>query len=153
MTSFAALHRPGDPLVLPNAWDMVTGAALAAAGFPAIGTTSLGVAAAAGATPQATLASTLGFLAGNGAQNAAIGGAQVPGSLQGTLSRATMTKMKMRDYGGAEKDLSEAIEVDPKNWIAYRLRAFVRRYMKKGTEAEQDADKALELLRARASSS
>ena len=48
MTSFKDLHRPGDPLLLPNAWDAVTGAALAAAGFPAIGTTSLGVAAAAG---------------------------------------------------------------------------------------------------------
>jgi 2-methylisocitrate lyase-like PEP mutase family enzyme len=48
MTSFAALHRPGEPLLLPNAWDAATGAALAAEGFPAIGTTSLGVAAAAG---------------------------------------------------------------------------------------------------------
>jgi len=48
MTSFAELHRPGDPLLLPNAWDAVTGAALAQAGFAAIGTTSLGVAAAAG---------------------------------------------------------------------------------------------------------
>jgi 2-methylisocitrate lyase-like PEP mutase family enzyme len=48
MTSFKDLHRPGDPLVLPNAWDVVTAASLAGAGFPAIGTTSLGVAAAAG---------------------------------------------------------------------------------------------------------
>ena len=48
MTSFKDLHRPGDPLLLPNAWDAVTGAALAAAGFEAIGTTSLGVAAAVG---------------------------------------------------------------------------------------------------------
>jgi 2-methylisocitrate lyase-like PEP mutase family enzyme len=48
MTSFAELHRPGDPLLLPNAWDAVTGAAFARAGFAAIGTTSLGVAAAAG---------------------------------------------------------------------------------------------------------
>lgn len=48
MTSFKDLHRPGDPLLLPNAWDAVTGAALANAGFPAIGTTSLGLAAAVG---------------------------------------------------------------------------------------------------------
>jgi 2-methylisocitrate lyase-like PEP mutase family enzyme len=48
VTAFKDLHRPGDPLLLPNAWDAVTGAALAQAGFPAIGTTSLGVAAAAG---------------------------------------------------------------------------------------------------------
>lgn len=48
MTSFADLHRPGDPFLLPNAWDAASGAALVAAGFAAIGTTSLGVAAAAG---------------------------------------------------------------------------------------------------------
>ncbi|MEE1788271.1 isocitrate lyase/phosphoenolpyruvate mutase family protein [Streptomyces sp. SP17BM10] len=41
-------HRPGEPLVLPNAWDHASAAALAAAGFPAIATTSLGVSAAAG---------------------------------------------------------------------------------------------------------
>jgi 2-methylisocitrate lyase-like PEP mutase family enzyme len=46
--SFARLHRPGQPLLLPNAWDYVTAAALTQAGFAAIGTTSLGVAAAAG---------------------------------------------------------------------------------------------------------
>ena len=59
--TFADLHRPGAPLVLPNAWDHASAAALVAAGFPAIGTTSLGVAAAlgtpdgAGGTPEATL--------------------------------------------------------------------------------------------------
>jgi 2-methylisocitrate lyase-like PEP mutase family enzyme len=42
---FTALHRP---LLLPNAWDHASASALVAAGFPAIGTTSLGVAAAAG---------------------------------------------------------------------------------------------------------
>lgn len=45
---FRALHRPGDPFLLPNAWDHVTAAALVRAGFAAVGTTSLGVAAAAG---------------------------------------------------------------------------------------------------------
>jgi 2-methylisocitrate lyase-like PEP mutase family enzyme len=45
---FRGLHRAGAPLVLPNAWDHASGAALARAGFAAIGTTSLGVAAAAG---------------------------------------------------------------------------------------------------------
>ncbi|SBT39924.1 isocitrate lyase/PEP mutase family protein [Micromonospora auratinigra] len=46
--AFRALHRPGRPLLLPNAWDHASAAALAARGHPAIGTTSLGVAAAAG---------------------------------------------------------------------------------------------------------
>ena len=48
MSAFADLHRPGTPLLLPNAWDHASAAALAAAGFEAIGTTSLGVAAALG---------------------------------------------------------------------------------------------------------
>ncbi|MFC5753593.1 isocitrate lyase/PEP mutase family protein [Actinomadura rugatobispora] len=46
--TFHDLHRRERPLLLPNAWDFASGAALAEAGFPAIGTTSLGVAAAAG---------------------------------------------------------------------------------------------------------
>ncbi|MEU6678584.1 isocitrate lyase/phosphoenolpyruvate mutase family protein [Streptomyces sp. NPDC046925] len=45
---FRALHRTGEPLLLPNAWDHASAAALVGAGFSAIGTTSLGVAAAAG---------------------------------------------------------------------------------------------------------
>ena len=48
MSSFADLHVPGDPLVLPNAWDHASAARFAAAGFPAVGTTSLGVAGALG---------------------------------------------------------------------------------------------------------
>ncbi|TWF92563.1 2-methylisocitrate lyase-like PEP mutase family enzyme [Saccharopolyspora dendranthemae] len=45
---FHALHAGVQPLVLPNAWDFTTAAALVEAGFDAIGTTSLGVAAAHG---------------------------------------------------------------------------------------------------------
>jgi 2-methylisocitrate lyase-like PEP mutase family enzyme len=45
---FAALHRPGQPFLLPNAWDVASAVLLAQAGFPAVGTTSLGVTAAAG---------------------------------------------------------------------------------------------------------
>jgi 2-methylisocitrate lyase-like PEP mutase family enzyme len=46
--SFAGLHRRGHPFVLPNAWDVASALLLAEAGFPAVGTTSLGVTAAAG---------------------------------------------------------------------------------------------------------
>lgn len=46
--SFAALHRPGDPFVLPNAWDVGTARALVSAGFTAVGTTSLGITAGHG---------------------------------------------------------------------------------------------------------
>jgi 2-methylisocitrate lyase-like PEP mutase family enzyme len=43
-----SLHRPGAPLVLPNAWDVATAKAVVAAGFPVVATTSGGVAAALG---------------------------------------------------------------------------------------------------------
>ncbi|WP_406724791.1 isocitrate lyase/phosphoenolpyruvate mutase family protein [Streptomyces sp. GD-15H] len=46
--TFADLHHADEPLLLPNAWDHASAAALAAQRFPAIGTTSLAVAAAAG---------------------------------------------------------------------------------------------------------
>ena len=45
---FRALHRPGDPMLLPNAWDLASARWLAAAGHRAIGTTSLGIAVGAG---------------------------------------------------------------------------------------------------------
>jgi 2-methylisocitrate lyase-like PEP mutase family enzyme len=45
---FASLHQRGAPLFLPNCWDYASAAALAQAGYAAIGTTSAGVAAAAG---------------------------------------------------------------------------------------------------------
>jgi 2-methylisocitrate lyase-like PEP mutase family enzyme len=62
LTPFARLHHRAAPLLLPNAWDHASAAALAAQGFEAVGTTSLGVAASAGlpdgaaATMDATLA-------------------------------------------------------------------------------------------------
>ena len=43
-----ALHVPGEPLILPNAWDAATARAVAAAGFPAVATTSSGVAESLG---------------------------------------------------------------------------------------------------------
>jgi 2-methylisocitrate lyase-like PEP mutase family enzyme len=43
-----ALHVPGDPLVLPNAWDADTAKAVESAGFPAVATSSVAVAAALG---------------------------------------------------------------------------------------------------------
>lgn len=49
--SFHALHYGPRPLVLPNAWDVPSALALLAAGFPALGTTSFGVAASHG-TPD-----------------------------------------------------------------------------------------------------
>jgi 2-methylisocitrate lyase-like PEP mutase family enzyme len=43
--SFLALHHDSSPLILPNAWDVGSALMFREAGFPAIGTTSLGLAA------------------------------------------------------------------------------------------------------------
>lgn len=46
--NFADLHHSEKPLLLPNAWDVATALAFADAGYPAIGTTSMGIAASTG---------------------------------------------------------------------------------------------------------
>src|SRR5918997_5127391 len=43
-----SLHRPGDPLLLPNVWDVATARAVVAAGFPVVATSSGAVAATLG---------------------------------------------------------------------------------------------------------
>ncbi len=43
-----SLHTPGDPLLLPNVWDVATAGAVVEAGFPVVATTSGGVAASLG---------------------------------------------------------------------------------------------------------
>jgi 2-methylisocitrate lyase-like PEP mutase family enzyme len=48
MSTFRELHTAASPLLLPNAWDVGSALAFAAAGFPAIGTTSFGIAASNG---------------------------------------------------------------------------------------------------------
>lgn len=47
-----SLHRRGDPLLLPNAWDVATARAVVAAGFPVVATTSWGVAGTLGYEDQ-----------------------------------------------------------------------------------------------------
>ncbi|NJC58600.1 isocitrate lyase/PEP mutase family protein [Brevibacterium marinum] len=51
-TAFHEMHRPGDPFLLPCAWDVASARLFAEAGHPAIGTTSLGVAAGIGAADE-----------------------------------------------------------------------------------------------------
>jgi 2-methylisocitrate lyase-like PEP mutase family enzyme len=43
-----ALHVPGDPVILPNAWDQDSARTVVAAGFPAVATSSAAVAASLG---------------------------------------------------------------------------------------------------------
>lgn len=62
MTGFLELHRPGEPLLCPNPWDVGSARVLAALGFEALATTSSGFAATLGrldgdATPEQSLAS------------------------------------------------------------------------------------------------
>jgi 2-methylisocitrate lyase-like PEP mutase family enzyme len=45
---FLSLHRPGDPLLLPNPWDQGSAKVLASLGFQALATTSSGFAATLG---------------------------------------------------------------------------------------------------------
>jgi 2-methylisocitrate lyase-like PEP mutase family enzyme len=45
-----ALHRPGQPLLLPNAWDVPSARAVVAAGLPAVATSSAAVAETLGYT-------------------------------------------------------------------------------------------------------
>jgi 2-methylisocitrate lyase-like PEP mutase family enzyme len=52
---FAGLHRPGDPLLLPNAWDAASAVAIVRAGAKAIATTSAGVAWSLGVPDAADL--------------------------------------------------------------------------------------------------
>jgi 2-methylisocitrate lyase-like PEP mutase family enzyme len=47
-TLLRSLHRPGDPLLLPNVWDVATARAVADAGFPVVATSSGAVAATLG---------------------------------------------------------------------------------------------------------
>ncbi|MFH9074733.1 isocitrate lyase/PEP mutase family protein [Streptomyces alboflavus] len=48
-TAFRALHTPGAPLVLPNAWDLASARVVESAGAAAVATTSAGLAWALGA--------------------------------------------------------------------------------------------------------
>jgi 2-methylisocitrate lyase-like PEP mutase family enzyme len=68
MTTFLDLHRPGVPLLCPNAWDPGSARVLASLGFAALGTTSSGFAASLGRldgepTPEESLASAAGIAA------------------------------------------------------------------------------------------
>lgn len=49
---FHRLHRPGDPFLLPCSWDVASARLFAEAGHPAVGMTSLGVAAGIGAADE-----------------------------------------------------------------------------------------------------
>lgn len=53
--AFAGMHRRGEPLLLPNAWDVASAVAVVRAGAPAVATTSAGVAWSLGVPDGADL--------------------------------------------------------------------------------------------------
>lgn len=57
--TFSELHRRPLPLIVPTAWDVGSALTLVEAGFPVIGTTSFGTAAAAGGPLQPRIRSRL----------------------------------------------------------------------------------------------
>jgi 2-methylisocitrate lyase-like PEP mutase family enzyme len=64
-----ALHRPGDPILLPNAWDAASARAVVKAGFLAVATSSAAVAAVLGygdgeATPVVEMLDAVARIAG-----------------------------------------------------------------------------------------
>jgi len=68
MSAFLDLHRPGDPLLCPNPWDIGSARLLASLGFTALATTSSGFAATLGrldgnATPEDNLSSAAAIAA------------------------------------------------------------------------------------------
>jgi 2-methylisocitrate lyase-like PEP mutase family enzyme len=68
MTGVLELHRPGDPLLCPNPWDVGSALLLSSLGFRALATTSSGFAAMLGrldgdATPDENLASAAAIAA------------------------------------------------------------------------------------------
>jgi 2-methylisocitrate lyase-like PEP mutase family enzyme len=56
-----ALHLPGNPLVLPNAWDATSARLVADAGFPAVATSSAAVARSIGSDDHEAMSSDQAF--------------------------------------------------------------------------------------------
>ena len=95
---FRALHIPGDPLLLPNPWDLGSARVLAALGFLALATTSSGFAA------------TLGRLDGTVTRDEAVAhAAQVAGGVDVPVS-ADLENCFADDPAGVAETVRAAVE-------------------------------------------
>jgi 2-methylisocitrate lyase-like PEP mutase family enzyme len=56
---FRALHRPGTPFVLGNAWDVASARLFEACGIQAVGTTSAGMGVSLGSGPMRAALTTI----------------------------------------------------------------------------------------------
>ncbi|PGH48673.1 phosphonomutase [Streptomyces sp. Ru87] len=107
-TPFARLHHQDTPLLLPNAWDHASAAALAAEGFAAVGTTSLGVAAAAGLPDgaAATAGATLALARRLGA-DAFLFSVDAEGGFSDDPEEVAALALRLRDAGAAGINLED----------------------------------------------
>jgi 2-methylisocitrate lyase-like PEP mutase family enzyme len=111
---FLALHRPGDPLLIPNPWDRGTARVLAGLGFAALATTSGGFAASTGVQDGAVtrdqaleharaIADAVDVPVSADLEN---GFAHEPSDVAETVQRAAQTGLSgcsIEDYGGADQ--------------------------------------------------
>ena len=110
------LHRPGDPLVLPNAWDPPSARRLAATGAAALATTSVGVAEAIGfedgeRTPPSEMLAAVGRIAAAVelpvTADLEAGYGLAPGDLIGGLLEAEAVGLNQEDTDHATGELSD----------------------------------------------
>jgi 2-methylisocitrate lyase-like PEP mutase family enzyme len=112
-----ALHTPGAPLLLPNAWDVATARAVVAAGFPVVATTSGGVAASLGyedheGAPAGEMLAAAGRIA-RGVDvpvtvDAEAGYGMEPAAVVGALRDAGAAGCNLEDSDYAADDLRDA---------------------------------------------
>jgi 2-methylisocitrate lyase-like PEP mutase family enzyme len=112
-----SLHRPGAPLLLPNAWDVATAKAVVAAGFPVVATTSWGVAEALGyeddehAPADEMLAAAARIVRGVEVPvtvDAEAGYGMAPGELVGALRSAGAAGCNVEDTDHSDRSLRDA---------------------------------------------
>ena len=111
-----SLHRPGAPVLLPNAWDVATAKAVVAAGFPVVATTSWGVAESLGyedeehAPADEMLAAAARIVRGVDVPvtvDAEAGYGMEPGDLVGALRSAGAAGCNLEDTDHADETLRD----------------------------------------------
>ena len=107
---FLELHRPGNPLLLPNPWDQGSARLLASLGFQALATTSSGYAA------------TLGRLDGSVSRDEALAHAAAVVAATDLPVSADLENCFADDSAGVARTVAlAAITVQPEEVAEYRL--------------------------------
>lgn len=121
-TDFLALHRPGDPLVMPNPWDVGSARMLAALGFAALATTSSGYALTLGRSDgsvhrdealahSAAIAGAAGVPVNADLEDAFAGSADEVAETMGLVARTGVAGCSLEDWhAGAILDQAAAAE-------------------------------------------